>query len=85
MARRILHLHGLIPEPLPEVHVVLLSEQGGGNEHGHLLAAVYGRETCAQSDLGLAKTDVAADHAVHGLIGAEVGEDIIDRLRLVLG
>ena len=45
---------------------MLLSEQGGGRQNGHLLAASDGHKSRAQGDFGLAKTHVAAHQSVHG-------------------
>jgi hypothetical protein len=46
---------------------VLLGQQRGGRQKGHLLAAHDRHEGRAQGDLGLAEAHVAADQAVHGL------------------
>jgi hypothetical protein len=45
---------------------VLLGQQRGGRQEGHLLAAGDGHEGRAQGHLGLAEAHVAADQAVHG-------------------
>ena len=46
---------------------MLLRKQGSGYQHSYLFAAVYGQESGAHGDFGLAKTDVAANQAVHRL------------------
>jgi hypothetical protein len=63
--------------------VVLLREKGGRHEHGHLLARLHGDESCAQCDLRLAETDVAADDAIHRPGAAEIGDDLLDGLCLI--
>ena len=44
---------------------MLVGQQCGGHQDGDLLAVLYGLERGADSDLGLAVADVAADHPVH--------------------
>jgi hypothetical protein len=44
---------------------MLLGQQRGGRQHGHLLARVHRDEGRAQGHLGLAEAHVAADQAVH--------------------
>ena len=63
-----------------KVLVVLLGQQGGRHQHGDLPAGLDGDEGGAHGDLGFAETDVAADHAVHRLVGAHVLEHRLDRL-----
>ena len=65
--------------------MVLLREQRGRHQHGHLPAGLDGRESGAHRDLGLAEADVAADDAVHRLVGIEVGQHLLDRVGLVGG
>jgi hypothetical protein len=65
-ARDLGHLHRPLAEAVHQRLVVLLGQQRGGRQKGHLLAARDGHEGRAQGDLGLAKAHVAADQAVHG-------------------
>ena len=64
---------------------MLLCEQRRGHQNRDLLAAVYGSEGRPERHLRLAESHVAADDAIHRLIGFEIGEDVVDRVRLVLG
>ena len=62
---------------------MLLREQRGGHQHGHLLAVLHRLERRPHRDLGLAVADVAADQPVHrdGLL--HVPLDLVDRGELV--
>src|SRR5207249_2009886 len=68
-----------------KVGQVLLHQQCGRSEHRHLLAGLCGNERRAHGDFGLAEADVAAHDAIHGALAAQVGEHLLDRLRLILG
>ena len=48
------------------VLVVLLREDRGGHQHGHLHAVLHGLERGPDGHLGLAEPHVAAHQAVHG-------------------
>ena len=50
---------------LGEGVVVLLRQNGGRDEHGHLHAVHHRLERGAHGDLGLAETDIAAKQAIH--------------------
>ncbi len=63
------HLDRPLGEAVDQRLVVLLGQQRGGRQEGHLLAAGDGDEGGAQRDLGLAEAHVAADQAVHGAAG----------------
>ncbi len=52
---------------------MLLGQDGGRHEHGDLFAAHDGLESGANGDLGLAEADIAADEAIHRLLGFHVG------------
>ena len=84
-ARELRHLHRQPFEALGEGPVMLARQQGGGHHHRHLLAAHGPREGGAQRHLGLAEADIAADEAVHGTTGIEIGQDGVDGGGLVLG
>ena len=68
---------------LKERLVVLLGKNGRGAEHHDLAAGVHALKRRAQGDLGLAKTHVAAQQAVHGLGRLHVGLNVGDGLQLV--
>ncbi len=79
------HLQRVVGQASAEGVVVLLRQDRGGHQHGHLLA-VHGRlERGPQRHLGLAVAHVAADEPVHGLIRGHVGQDVLDGLDLVRG
>ncbi len=85
-ARHLGNAHRPVGEAVAKGLAVLLGEQGGGGEHGHLLAAHHRHERGAQRDFGLAEADVAADQAIHRLGGDHVlhhrmdGRGLIGRL-----
>ena len=62
---------------------MLLRQQGGGHEHGHLLAGLDGLEGGADGDLGLAEADVAAQQPIHREAGLHVRLDVVDGAELV--
>jgi len=61
------HLHGnrKHAEALAEGIEVLLGKHRGWHQDGYLLAIVYGLESRAQGNLGLAKTHIPAEQPVH--------------------
>ena len=64
-AREVLDAHREILEASREGAVVLQRKDGGRHQYGYLFAVGGGLEGGADSDLGLAEADVAADQAVH--------------------
>jgi hypothetical protein len=64
---------------------VLLGQQRGGGQKGHLLAAGHGHKRGAQGHLGFAKAHVAAHQAVHGAGRNHVLNDAVDGGLLVGG
>jgi len=64
---------------------VLLHQEGGGDEHGHLLPVLHGLEGGTHRDLGLAVADVAGDEAVHGSGLLHVRLHLVDGDELVRG
>jgi hypothetical protein len=82
-ARQRFDLDRPVGEAVCERLIVLLRQQRGRHEHRDLLAGLNRDEGCAQRDLGLAEADVAAHDAIHRLAAAEIGDDLLDRLRLV--
>ena len=74
-----------VPDALAEVLEVLLGEDGGGRQEGHLLARDRGLEHGAHRDLGLAVADVAADEPVHRLVALHVRLHLLDAADLVHG
>ena len=85
-ARQHLDAHRPVGEAIGEVSdSAAAASSVVGTSTATCLPALTGDEGGAQRDLGLAEADVAADHAIHGLAGAQVGEHLVDRLRLVRG
>ncbi len=64
---------------------MLLCEQGGWNQHGDLSPGLHGSEARPQRHLGFAEANVTAHEAVHWLTRAQISEDIVDRVGLVVG
>jgi hypothetical protein len=64
---------------------MLLGQQRGGRQNGDLLATGHGDKRGAQGHLGLAKTHVAADQAVHGAGADHVLDHAVDGGLLVGG
>src|SRR6476646_12195450 len=57
--------HRVLAHALPEHFEMLLSENGGWREHGHLLPVHDCLERGAHCDFRFAKANVAADQAIH--------------------
>jgi hypothetical protein len=66
-SRQYLDADGPIGEAIAEIAVMLFGQQGGGHQHGDLLAGDGRNEGGAHGDFGLAEADVAAHHQVHRL------------------
>ena len=64
---------------------VLAGQQGGGHQHGRLVAVLHGLEHGPDGHLGLAEPHVAADQAVHRLGPLHVGLHVLDGPELVGG
>ncbi len=62
---------------------VLLAQDGGGHQHGDLLAGVECLECGAQGNLGFAKTDIPADESIHGSGEFHVGLGLPDCRELI--
>ena len=75
--------HRVPGEALLKRLVVLVGEQGGGDEDRHLLLVEHRLEGGAHRDLGLAVADVAADEAIHHLGLEHVGQHLVDRALLI--
>ncbi len=52
-------------KPLDEGSIMLLYQNGGGGQHGYLLAAHYGAECGAHGHLSFAVAYIAAQQAIH--------------------
>ncbi len=76
---------GIAREARTKGAFVLFSEDGGGHEHGDLLAEFSGFEGSADGEFGFAKAHVAAEEAVHGAFGVHVAFDFLQRGELVGG
>lgn len=61
---------------------MLLAEDGGGAEDGDLAVGLDDLEGGADGDFGFAEADVAANEAVHGELGFEIGFDFEDGVEL---
>ena len=70
-------------EALLEGFVVLEGEDRRGSEDGNLLVIADGLERGAHGDFRLSVSHVAAEQAVHGLLGFHVAHHVFDGLRLV--
>jgi hypothetical protein len=77
--------HGQAGKTRLEGRVVLARPQGRRHDHGDLIARHHRHEGRTQRNLGLAETDVAADQTVHGPARAQVLDDLLDRLFLIVG
>ena len=64
---------------------MLGGQNGGGNQHGHLLSFHDGLERGAQCHFRLAEAYVATEKPVHGKGGFHVGLDLGDGSLLVGG
>lgn len=65
--------------------IVLLGQNGGGHQHGHLLAVHHRLEGGAQRHLSLAIAHIAAHQAAHRFGALHVGLDLGQRAELVVG
>ncbi len=70
--------HRPVGETVAEAVVVLLGEQGGRHQNGHLTPAMHGDEGCAHGHFGLAEAHVATDQAIHRLGRQHVGAHGVD-------
>ena len=82
-ARQALDTHRPVGEAVGERLGVLLREQRRRHQHRDLPAAGDRGERGPKRNFRLAEADVAADHAIHRLAGAHVGQHGLDRLVLV--
>jgi len=76
-------VHRVIGHALAERVEMLLREDGGGHEHGHLPAVHHRFERGANGNFGLAEADVAADQTIHGLGFFQVRFGFQNRAHLV--
>jgi hypothetical protein len=75
--------HRIAGEARAERLLVLLAQDRGGHEHGHLLAVERGAERRAHRHLGLAVADVAAHDPIHRPLAPHVAERVFDRGELI--
>ena len=64
---------------------MLLGENGGGHQNGHLLVVHDGLHDGPQGNLGLAEAHVAAEEPVHGDGGLHIRLDVRDAAELIVG
>ena len=72
-------------EALGEGLEMLPREQRRRHDHRDLLAVHRRDEGCAERNLGLAETDIAADEAIHRASGLQVLDHGVDRGLLIVG
>ena len=72
-------------EPLAGGHVVLLSQDRGGNEDGDLLGVHDRLHGGAKGDLGLAEADVAAEQSVHRHTALHIVLNLVNADNLIWG
>ncbi|MNH09223.1 hypothetical protein D3C79_686700 [compost metagenome] len=77
--------HWPVSKAVAEAVVVLLGEQGGRYQDGHLATAVHSDEGGAHGHFCLAETNVAADQAVHWLGREHVFAYRVDGTLLIRG
>ena len=80
-----IHPHRKVLHPLDKGIVVLLGQDGGGNQVDHLLSLLDRLEGRPESDLGLSVAHVAADQPVHDLPALHVLFCVLDGGKLVVG
>jgi len=76
---------GPFAEAVHQGLVMLLGQQSGGGQEGHLLATRHGHKGSAQGHLGFAKAHIATHQAVHGAWADHVLHDGVDGGALVGG
>ncbi len=64
---------------------MLLGEQGGGDQHRHLLAVARGNERRTHGHLGFPKAHIAAHQAVHDPRRGHVADNRLNCRRLIRG
>ena len=84
-ARQLLDGGGKVLHALAERVEVLLRQQGGRHQHGHLLAGLHGLECGTHRHLGLAIAHVTDNHAIHRHRLFHVGLHSLDGVVLILG
>src|SRR5689334_879991 len=83
--RGLRYVHREAAKPLRERLEVLARQQCRWYDHSHLLATDRRKEGCAQSDLGLAEADVAANETVHRTSRSKVLDRCVDGRELIIG
>ena len=77
------HVHGEAFETFGESLEMLLHEQCGRHEHGHLLGILHRLERGAHRDFGFAEAHIAADQTVHRNGFLHIRLDLVDGGELV--
>ena len=70
-------------KPFREVVVMLVRQQRGRHQHGHLAIFFHGLESGPHGHLGLAVPHIAADEAVHRFGGGHVIRDVFNGPALI--
>ena len=78
------HAHGILGHALGKGVKMLLSEHGGGHQHGHLFAGHHRLEHRAYGHLGFTEAHVPADQSIHRLVALHVLLGVVDRLHLIV-
>ena len=77
------HGHGEVGQPIAEAARVLLGENRGGHQHGHLTTALHRFEGGPNGDLGFAVAHVAHEQAIHGTIALKVALNVFSGFALI--
>ena len=80
-----LNPHRPVGETVTEVIIMLLRQQGGRHQDGHLLVVIDGEERRPHRDLGFPETDIAAHQPVHCHRLTHIAQHGIDSLFLICG
>ena len=80
-----IYIHRKAPEAAHHCLVMLLGQNCGGHQNGHLLAVQHGLHHCPQGHLRLAKAHIAAQQPVHGHRRLHIPLDLPNAPELVVG
>ena len=83
--REHLHAHGELGQAFAHGAIVLLGQDGGGDEQGHLFAIHNRLEGGAHRDLGFAIAHIAHNQPIHRAFGFHVLAHGVNGVQLVVG